>query len=218
MAIKVIKFHPEEQEANDIAFKYINLKSQVQKHNSIKDKIELKKHEQLCIDKFKYIVDKRSFKYRKFSNYMDLRQDGFEALFLAMKSYNYNKGNFSWWADKYIATRISRSANAHSTIRIPIKKAKLIKPWKVIDLPDNQAEEIVPCDYEAKQTNDNINIAINKLDVQQQIIIKSVYGLYGVEPSTITKTAKQMNLSKKKAVEMFEQAKNQLQKILTESM
>lgn len=218
MAIKVIKFHPEEQEANDIAFKYINLKSQVEKNNSIKDKIELKKHEQLCVDKFKYIIDKRSFKYKQFSNYLDLRQDGFEALFLAMKSYNYNKGNFSWWADKYIATRISRSANAHSTIRIPIKKAKNIKPWKVIDLPDNQTEEITQCDYESKQTNHNINIAVSKLNNQQQIIIKSIYGLYGFEPSTITKTAKQMNLPKKKVAEIFEQAKNQLQKILIESM
>lgn len=92
---------------------------------------EFNKYQSYCFEYFKPIITWRASKYRNFANYEDLIQEGFEALCLALKSYKKEKGAFTWWADKYISTRIARSANAHSTVRIPIHKAKELPPIRM---------------------------------------------------------------------------------------
>ena len=101
-----------EQEAQDLMIKLIDLRGQVMTSEGNTIKKDLRRHEQVCIEKFKYLVTMKTGRYKAFSNYDDLNQEGFEALIKAMNNYNPKKGSFFWWAHKYIDTRISRSANS----------------------------------------------------------------------------------------------------------
>jgi RNA polymerase sigma factor (sigma-70 family) len=86
------------------------------------------------IQKYDHIVLKRASRYKKYSNYEDLIQEGRMALMQALDSYDPKiNDNFEWWADSYIHTRLQRQANHHSDLYIPmcaIKKNN-IKPMKI---------------------------------------------------------------------------------------
>lgn len=109
------------------------------KELKISESVDLQKRyknlEKELIEKLTILVVRRCSRYRKFSNHPDLTQDGLEGLCLALKTYDPSKGSFIWWANKYIGTRVARAANQHSTIRIPIAKAGLLKPMRTIKLP-----------------------------------------------------------------------------------
>src|SRR5688572_1576285 len=124
-----------EQEAQDLMIKLIDLRGQIQTSEEKSLKKDLQRHEKICIEKFKYLVTMKTGRYKAFSNYDDLNQEGFEALIKAMNNYNPKKGSFFWWAHKYIDTRISRSANLHTTIRYPLKVAKNTTPHKEAVMP-----------------------------------------------------------------------------------
>src|SRR5271154_6222260 len=124
-----------EQEAHDLMKKFIDLRTQFKETGDAKIKTQLKQHEQICIEKFKYLITMKTGRYKTFSNYEDLNQEGFEALIKAMKTFKPNKGSFFAWAHNYIGTRISRSANLHTTIRFPLKVAKANTPHKESVMP-----------------------------------------------------------------------------------
>ncbi len=100
-----------EIEAQDLMIKLIDLRKRAKEAGDPKIISELKKHEKICMEKFRYLVTMKTGRYKAFNNYDDLNQEGFEALVKAMNNYNPKKGSFFWWAHKYIDTRISRSAN-----------------------------------------------------------------------------------------------------------
>jgi DNA-directed RNA polymerase specialized sigma subunit len=122
-----------EQEAQDMMNKLYSLRKEALNNSEIKK--ELDKHERICIEKFKYLVTMKTGKYKSFNNFDDLNQEGYLALVTAMKNYNPSLGSFFWWAHKYIDTRISRSANLHTTIRYPLKVAKNTTPHKETIMP-----------------------------------------------------------------------------------
>src|SRR5579864_8903493 len=109
-----------EQEAHDLMIKLIDLRNQFAETGDSKVEAALKRHEKECIEKFRYLVTMKTGRYKSFSNYEDLNQEGLEALTKAMKNYNPKLGIFFWWAHKYIDTRIARSANLHTTFRFPL--------------------------------------------------------------------------------------------------
>ena len=94
------------------------------REQSLIEKLAFEKQQKICVEKFKYLITMKTNRYKKFSNYEDLNQDGYEALLKAMKNYNPDKGIFFYWAFKYINTRISRCANLHTAIRYPLKYSK----------------------------------------------------------------------------------------------
>ena len=118
--------YSEYDEIDQYISKLYKMKQKLKKDNNLLKDFE--SYQKFCIDKCRCLVANRVGKYKKFSNYEDLEQDGYEALVLALRTYNPKKGSFTWWADKYISTRIARCANTHSTIRFPLKKAREIKP------------------------------------------------------------------------------------------
>lgn len=207
-----------QDEINLIAKKFIELKNKTKRSKSKKLKLEFKNYQNFCVSKLKFLVLGKVYRYRTFSNYEDLIQDGFEALLAALKTYNYEKGNFTWWADKYISTRISRSANAHSTIRIPIKKAKELKPFKTNTFPlmidsHNPFDEL-----NGKQNSTNVEQALKKLPSDQQKIIKLIYGLYGKDEYSIDSITEMMSLSKSKCLKLLEEAKSKLREELVNNV
>src|SRR5690349_7033304 len=110
-----------EEEAKDLIVDYhrlLDLSKQDKKHLN-----DLKKHEDICINKFDYLIRMKTSKYKKFNNYEDLYQEGRLALFRAMSNYDSSKGSFFWWAHHYVGTKVKRSANLHTAVRYPLKQA-----------------------------------------------------------------------------------------------
>ena len=185
-----------EQEAQDLMIKLIELRER-SKNKEESVEIQLKKHENICIEKFKYLVTMKTGRYKVFSNYDDLNQEGFEALIKAMNNYNPKKGSFFWWAHKYIDTRISRSANLHTTIRYPLKVAKNSTPHKETVMPTLIEERYCPDkELEDVQTNNIIQESIALLTEDQKEIINLAYGLDGDKPMSIDKICKKLNISR----------------------
>lgn len=186
-----------EQEAQDLMIKLIDLRIKIKDSNESKTLVELKKHEQICIEKFKYLVTMKTGRYKAFSNYDDLNQEGFEALIKAMNNYNPKKGSFFWWAHKYIDTRISRSANLHTTIRYPLKVAKNNTPHKESIMPILIEERYCPDkELENSQLNQIMQNAFSSLTKEQQQIINLAYGFDGDKPMSINKICKKLNISR----------------------
>src|SRR5271157_2851739 len=158
-----------EQEAHDLMTKFIDLRTKFKETGDANIEIELKLHEQECIEKFRYLVTMKTGRYKSFSNYEDLNQEGYEALYKAMNNYNPKKGSFFWWAHKYIDTRISRSANLHTTIRYPLKVAKANTPHKESVMPLMIEERYCPDkELEESQSMRAIHGALNILNQEQK--------------------------------------------------
>jgi RNA polymerase sigma factor (sigma-70 family) len=186
-----------EQEAQDLMAKLVDLKAQAKESDDKKIANELKRHEQICIDQFRYLVTMKTGRYKAFSNYEDLNQEGFEALIKAMKTYNPKKGSFFAWAHNYIGTRISRSANLHTTIRFPLKVAKANTPHKESVMPVMIEERYCPDkELEESQTTQAIQGAISVLTPEQKEVINLAFGFDGDKPMSINKICKKLNISR----------------------
>lgn len=187
-----------ELEAQELMIKLIDLRDQIK--NAPEDKKivhEKQKHEAICMEKFRYLVTMKTSRYKSFSNYDDLNQEGFEALIKAMNNYNPKKGSFFWWAHKYIDTRISRSANLHSTIRYPLKVAKESAPHKESVMPLLVEERYCPDkELEECQTTHAIQAALASLTEEQRNVINLAYGFDGDKPMSINKICKKLNITR----------------------
>jgi RNA polymerase sigma factor (sigma-70 family) len=193
-----------EQEAQDLMNKFVDLKEKIKISEDPKLKKELKQHEKICMSNFKYLVTMKTGRYKSFSNYDDLNQEGFEALIKAMNNYNAKKGSFFWWAHKYIDTRISRSANLHTTIRIPLKVAKLQTPHKEAILPTLIEERYCPDkQLEDYQTNTSIQNALSLLTNEQRNVIDLVYGFSSDEKMSINKVCQKLSISRSNCLKLI---------------
>jgi RNA polymerase sigma factor (sigma-70 family) len=143
-----------EQEAQDLVSTYRTLKEKANSSQLSKDIITLRQHEALMLDKLKYVVDMRTYKYKRFSNYEDLRQEVHEALLKAISNFDPKKGSFFWWFQHYAGTRVARNASTHSAIRYPIRVSKNTPPMK---------SSIYNFDYSNNTKNSTMNEIFSKL-------------------------------------------------------
>jgi RNA polymerase sigma factor (sigma-70 family) len=195
------------EESQRLMEKFIKLREKYSKSNNKKDLFVLNKHERICVEKFKYLVSMRTDRYRGFYNYEDLNQEGFEALIKAMKNYDPKKGSWFWWAHKYIETRISRSANLHTTIRYPLKFAKLNTPHKESVLPILIEGRFCPDkNLEGAETLKAVQSAMEYLNKEQKDIINFAYGFDGDKPLSINKICKKLNISRLNCIKTINNA------------
>jgi len=194
-------------EAQELMKKLITLRTKANETKSPKDIQAFRRHEQSCVEKFRYLITMKTAKYKKFSNYEDLNQEGFEALLKAMKNYDPKKGNWFWWAHKYIGTRISRCANLHTTIRYPLKVAKLMPPHKETTMPLLIEERHCP-DKEAEisQAQQSVQKALSFLTAEQKEIVSLVYGLNGKKPTSINEICRTLDISRSICVKTIDTA------------
>jgi RNA polymerase sigma factor (sigma-70 family) len=196
-----------EQEAQDLMLKLVDLRDKVKVSEDPKIVSELKKHEKVCMDQFRYLVTMKTGRYKAFSNYEDLNQEGFEALVKAMNNYNPKKGSFFWWAHKYIDTRISRSANLHTTIRYPLKVAKAHTPHKESVMPLQVEERYCPDkELEESQSVHAIHGAISALSNEQREVINLAFGFDGDKPMSINKICKKLSISRLSCIKTINSA------------
>ena len=196
-----------EQEANDLMNKWIDLRSQLQDSQDPKLVKEYAKHEKLCVEKFRYLVTMKTGRYKAFSNYEDLNQEGHEALIKAMKTFKPNKGSFFAWAHNYIGTRISRSANLHTTIRFPLKVAKATTPHKESIMPLLIEERYCPDrELEESQVTQAVHDALAVLSDDQKEIINLAFGFDGDKPMSINKICKKLGVSRLSCIKTINSA------------
>jgi len=186
-----------EKEANELMSKLFDLRKKTKTSNDPTFKVELERHERECIEKFKYLITMRTNRYSQFNNFEDLQQEGFLALLKAMQTYNPKKGSFFAWAHKYIGTRVSRSANAHTVIRYPLKVAKLNPPHKEQIIPTMIEERFCPdVKLETHQVAQIVKNLVKNLSDEQKEIISLAFGLDGDKPLSVNKLCKKFNISR----------------------
>lgn len=183
----------------------IRLRNEASSSNDPKVAAAFKRHENLCVSKFEYLVWMRTNKYRKFDNHEDLVQEGFVALMHAMKNYDPKKGSWFWWAHKYIDTRIARHANQHTTIRYPLKVAKETPPHKEPSLPRLVDEENHRPDnaVETSQISEHVRETLSFLSEDQQKILRLSFGLDGEEPLSITKICAKLKIPRSRCIKII---------------
>lgn len=204
------------EEVDEIAVKYLGLKAKAEDVNGTEEDVSrFKAYQNIAAQKFKYLISFRAAKYRKFSNHPDLEQDGFEALISAFRTFDPNKGSFSWWADRYISTRIARSANAHSTIRFPIKKAKEMKPYKTSTIPIMIDEGLSPMEsFDQNQSTTNIDDAIGSLPEKHQEVVNMTYGFNGKKSRSINSVMNDLSITRTQYGRILDDAKDKIKKHL----
>ncbi len=198
---------PTSEEINDVAKKFLELKSRA-KSGKPEDIRVFKNYQNFCANKLSSLVKFKTSKYRKFSNYPDLQQDGFEALMLAFETYDPKKGDFVWWASKYIGTRVSRAANAHSTIRYPLKKAKELQPYKVSAIPILIDTSYNP--LEAVEQGQEVSVvqeALSELPEQQRQIVM-MYHEFAGRDSSVSKISKKLKMSRPACQKLLNEAQD----------
>lgn len=183
-----------EQEAQELVSKFLELKNKYNESKSNKDKRELIKHENILVEKFKYMVHSRTYPYKKFSNYDDLNQDGYEALVMGLKNYDKAKGSIFWWLHKYIDTRVYRSANSYSTVRIPMAVAKNSPP-KMTTIP--LSTEDYKSSPEEILLNKSISKKLDSLNVEDYDLVTNIFGI-GKDKLTIDEYNKKTGIKKSK--------------------
>lgn len=193
-------------EINSIANEYIRLKNKSNKSKSKKVKQKFANYQNYCVKKLEHLVIMKLNKYKKFPNYLDLKQDGLEALILSLKTFDYSKGNFAAWAHRYIGTRISRAANTHSTIRCPIKKIKNFKPIKVSKFPTLIDETKTPQEcLEDSEIKEIVSNAINLLPTNQKSVI-----ILKKNSLSINKISQELKISRSSCVKLLNEAEESL--------
>lgn len=146
---------------------YLNrIAKEYSENKSIKIKEEILK-------KLDFLVEMHTRRYKSFSNYEDLVQEGRVALCMALNSYKGSKkGDIVWWANRYVKTLLSRESNRHSTIKFPLQVTKEIKPFKVSCIPI--MVDTNPSSLESYISNDDslaVRKAVNNLpDLQRQAV------------------------------------------------
>lgn len=214
------KKQPKQTEIENLLDKMVTLRIKCETSKSNKLHTSLNDIQNQCIKQLNYLVEDRASKYKGFSNYEDLCQDGRLALYRALQTYKPEKGNFFWWANEYVKTKLSREANNHSTIKIPLKKAKDIKPHKENTIPiivdsSNALEKM-----ETHETSLKIKNAINKLPNKQKKIINLHFEM-GLDPnndSTAVKICKKMKISRMSFLKLLDKAKENLKVELSNSI
>lgn len=205
-------------ELENMAKKFVKLRRKAELTDDIKVREDFEIFKKDCMEKFRPLVLQRASKYKKYPNYEDLEQDGFEALMMALKSYIPEKGSFTWWADKYISTRIARSANAHSTIRFPIKIARELKPHKVSYMPvlvDPDADPMADAFNEERK--EIVLEAVKTLPEKHQKLINLLFDLQPHRFKNLSQLLKNLSLSYLDYCQMMQEAKDELRLKLEDS-
>lgn len=198
--------------------RFVVLRRKCEKSKSAKLKKELEEVQEQCVIELDYLVEARTRRYRSFSNYDDLCQDGRLALYNALQTYKPEEGNFYGWAKMYIKTKISREANRHSTIKIPLKHTKYITPYKVSQLPiivDNSPDVVE--NIAKSQCEELIRSAVGRLPDDQRRVIELHYemsaGAHG-EPQSIGNICATLNITRSSCVKLLNEAMSTLKQEL----
>ena len=177
--------------------KFLELRDLAKKN--ISDVPRFEKYKENLFKELKLYVEGYTSYYKKFSNYQDLNQFGYEAILNSFNTFNSSKGKYSYWFHRYVGTKVVRQASAHSSIRIPIKKIKKNgeKPIKVDEIPE-QSDFLTPEDIcIKKQLLDKINIFLEGLNHIEKSVFCHYFNLDN-KYSSVDELCSDLKISKQK--------------------
>lgn len=214
---RILKKETKAERINNLLERLVQLRRKCVKSKSISLRKEFEQVQELCVIELDYLIIMHTRRYKNFSNYEDLCQDGRLALYNALQNYEPEKGDFYWWANKYIKTKISREANRHSTIKIPLKHTKHVIPYKVSQIPiivDNHlnADE----NMEKSEQKLSIRSAINKLPENHRNVVDLYYemNLESCKSYSIGKICSKLKITRASCVKLLDEAKEILRQEL----
>lgn len=181
---------------------------------TLQKKLQIIQEKNAIFQQLFFLIKNATYRYQQFANYTDLQQEGQEGLIRALLTYDQKQGNFKTWAEYYISTRIFRSANAHSVIKIPIKQARKLKPHKVSQIPKMFDSWNVEAEVENCETREYLNEAISELPGLHQEVVKLFFGYDGIAPHSITAVLETLKINRKQFIEIMDQVKLQLKNSL----
>lgn len=156
-----------------------------------------------------WIPQRHSARFRKYTlNGEDVEQDAQLALLLAIKTWS-PRAPFLWWAEQYIKLKVSRSANKHSAFKIPIGKARLLKPLKV-EMEEASAVPGYLSEIEWQEMWDRF--AESLTDQEKQVVAQGITGY------STTDISQQLGISKTQVRNLAKSGKQKLQVQATESL
>lgn len=202
-----------EKEARKMMERLHLLKRKMNK--SEKNKKKYFDYEAQCIENLKYFVEAKAGKYKQFPNHSDLVQDAMEALLKGIRSFKISKlgaedegkGFFFSWIGWFVNTKLSRSANNHTTIRYPMHIAKDVKPHKenkfpmLLD-PKGSVERI--CEQE--ELNVAVRKSLDELSKEQRELVSLAFGFGKEGPVSITKICERKKISRANCLKVLDVA------------
>ena len=198
----------QEESAREIAKKLKELEVKFSNDPSILNRKKLENYKNIAIQKFSYLIKRKTLKYRNFINYEDLQQEAYIALARGLKTYNPSKGSIFWWLHHYLDTKISRAANNHSVIRYPLQFSKKTPPHRESKIPVLlEFKKIPEIQLESEQLKFLLERSLENLSDRQKIIINSLYG-FEDKPISVARICKKLNLSRKLCLEEIEKSLN----------
>jgi RNA polymerase sigma factor (sigma-70 family) len=216
---RILNKETKAERISNLLDKLVTLRRKCLKSKNVKLRQEFEQVQELCVIELDYLIRTHTRRYKSFSNYDDLCQDGRLALYNALQNYEPEKGNFYWWANKYIKTKISREANRHSTIKIPLKHTKYVTPYKVSQLPiivDNSPSAID--NMERGELEITIRSAVNKLPDDQRRVIELHYEMssgHYCESQSIGKICDILSITRVNCMKLLNEAKKSLRQELS---
>lgn len=205
----------QKEDYDQIALQFLEAKSKLQNCRTIKSSQKWKKIQEECLQKLSILIKNRVSRYKQFSNYSDLEQEGFEGLLMSLETYDPEKGYFVSWADHYIKTKIFRAANSHSTIKVPMDEIKNIKPLKAAEFPVMIDHRNGYSDFATKEVANILTEAIKELPEVNQKVILMFYGINGIRSYTITDLSKMLDLDKNQLLRIISESKKKIKAILS---
>lgn len=195
------------EQGQKLMIELCKLKKRANETHKKKDKKAYQKHLSTCMIEFDYLVKMHANRYKSFSNYSDLLQDGREVMLKAMSTFDPKKGSWFSWAHHYISTRISRSANLHTAIRFPLKFAKETPPHKETFMPTQIEERFCPDqELEDEQIIATVHSSFALLNKEQKDVIGLAFGLGGNKPLSPNQISKKLHISRIDCSEILEQS------------
>ena len=171
-------------------------------------------HEEI-IDNSKFLVYKVTRKYRSFSNYEDLVQEGFKGLLVVTRKFNYKLfPNFYVYAERCIRRHVNRAASRFDIVYSADKKRTVYSDSPLecarMDTEHETPESLV----EKKQLIDKINNEISKFKDRDSDIVKRIFGLDDYNPHTLREIEPVHNISYEGARLIKNKIINQVKKAL----
>ena len=189
--------------------KMIELRNIKETTKNKKDKTIYDNYLRMVFDKFSYMVDIHTKKYKKYVNYEDLQQEGNLGLYIALNNFSpIRSKNFFRLVHWYISTRIRRMANKHDVMHMPAKKTGLYTHLnRVNEIPDAIDESQDPHEIlESNRISEDVKNAISKLPSLEKRIVSLYFGIDEKKNHSIYTICNQIKLPRLKVVAALQSA------------
>lgn len=154
---------------------------------------ELKKLHEEIVSKSSFVVYSNTNRYKNFSNYEDLVQEGFIGIIYAIKKFDYKLfPNFFIYCEKWVRHYIKKAASRFDIVYVPDKNRVLYS-----DISEKQIDEIAKNPEEMYFEKES-KVIINKiLDSygRDGSITKKIFGCSNDDQMSLREIGKQCNLT-----------------------